>query len=143
EILMQSIQEIEAELIEEFSLFEDWTDKYQYIIEMGQTLPSLSEEEKTEQNIIKGCQSLVWLVSEQKDGLVIYRADGDAIIAKGLIAMLIRVLSHHTAAEIVSTELSFLEATGLQEHLSPNRANGLSSMVKRMLSFARAIVKGE
>lgn len=139
---MQTIQQIEAELIEEFSLFDDWTDKYQYIIEMGQTLPSLSEAEKVDENLVKGCQSKVWLVSSQENGLVVYRADGDAIIAKGLIAMLIRVLSHHSAAEVVEAKLGFLAETGLQEHLSPNRANGLSQMLKRMQEFAREVVRG-
>ncbi|MFN0201143.1 MAG: SufE family protein [Bacteroidia bacterium] len=139
---MQTIQEIEAELIEEFSLFDDWTDKYQYIIEMGQTLPSLSEAEKIDENLVKGCQSKVWLVPSQENGLVVYRADGDAIIAKGLIAMLIRVLSHHSPAEVVEAKLDFLAETGLEEHLSPNRANGLSQMLKRMQEFARAVVRG-
>jgi len=137
---MQTIASIEAEIIEEFSMFEDWTDKYQYIIEMGQTLPSLPAEYKTEENLVRGCQSNVWLTAKTENDLVIYQADSDAIITKGLVALLVRVLSHHSAAEILSSNLSFMDEIKLQEHLSPTRANGLTAMVQKMKLYAKAIL---
>lgn len=138
-IIMQTIELIEAEIIEEFSMFEDWTDKYQYIIEMGQTLPSLSAEHKVEENLVRGCQSNVWLTANMENGLVTYKADSDAIITKGLIALLIRVLSHHSPVEILSSNLHFMEEIKLQDHLSPTRANGLTAMVQKMKLYAAAI----
>lgn len=138
---MQTIESIEAEIIEEFNMFDDWTDKYQYIIEMGQTLPSLPAEHKIEVNLVRGCQSNVWLTSKVENDLVIYQADSDAIITKGLIALLIRVLSHHNAAEIMAANLHFMEEIKLQEHLSPTRANGLTAMVQKMKLYAEAIKK--
>lgn len=131
-----NISEIESEIIDEFSLFDDWTDKYQYIIEMGQTLPAIPTTDKTEENLVRGCQSQVWLTAEKKDDLIIFHADSDAIITKGLIAMLVRVLSHHSAAEIIQADLSFIDKIGLREHLFPTRANGLNEMVKKMKMYA-------
>lgn len=131
-----NISEIEYEIIDEFSLFDDWTDKYQYIIEMGQTLPAIPTTDKTEDNLVRGCQSQVWLTAEKKDDLIIFHADSDAIITKGLIAMLVRVLSHHSAAEIIQADLSFIDKIGLREHLFPTRANGLNEMVKKMKMYA-------
>lgn len=131
-----NISEIEAEIIDEFSLFDDWTDKYQYIIEMGQTLPSIPATDKTEENLVRGCQSQVWLTADKKDDLIIFHADSDAIITKGLIAMLVRVLSHHSAAEIIQADLSFIDKIGLREYLFPTRANGLNEMVKKMKMYA-------
>lgn len=133
-----SIQEIEQDIIDEFEMFDDWMDKYNYIIEMGNDLPPLDEKYKTEENIVKGCQSQVWLHSNLNDGKVIYEADSDAVITKGLIALLIRVLSNKKPDDIVKAELKFIDAIGMKEHLSPNRANGLVSMVKKMKMYALA-----
>ncbi len=131
-----NISDIELEIIDEFSLFDDWTDKYQYIIEMGQTLPSIPAADKTEENLVRGCQSQVWLTAEKKDDLVIFHADSDAIIVKGLIAMMVRVLSHHSATEIIQADLSFIDKIGLRDHLFPTRANGLNEMIKKMKIYA-------
>ena len=133
-----SIQEIEQDIIDEFEMFDDWMDKYNYIIEMGNDLPPLDEKYKTEENIVKGCQSQVWLHSSLSDGKVIYEADSDAVITKGLIALLIRVLSNKKPDDIVNAELKFIDDIGMKEHLSPNRANGLVSMVKKMKMYALA-----
>jgi cysteine desulfuration protein SufE len=134
-----SIQEIEQDIIDEFEMFDDWMDKYNYIIEMGNDLPPLDEKYKTEENIVKGCQSQVWLHSYLNDGKVIYEADSDAVITKGLIALLIRVLSNKKPDDIVNAELKFIDEIGMKEHLSPNRANGLVSMVKNMKMYALAL----
>lgn len=136
--MSQSIKEIEAELIEEFSFFDDWMDKYQHIIEMGQSLDSLPASNKTEDNIVHGCQSRVWLSASPSSEQVIYRADSDAIITKGLIAMLIRVLSGQSPQEIVAADLAFVDAIGIREHLSPTRSNGLTAMIKQMKYYALA-----
>ncbi len=128
----RAIKEIEAEIIDEFSLFDDWMDRYQYIIEMGQNLPGLSAEDKTEENIVHGCVSQVWLKAVAKDGVLEYQADSDAVITKGLIAMLIRVLSGHAAEDIARADLAFVDEVGIRQHLSPNRSNGLSAMIKKM-----------
>lgn len=127
-----TIQETENEIVEEFSIFEQWDDKYQYIIDMGKSLPVMDEKFKTEDRLIKGCQSRVWLHTELKDGKIIYHADSDAIITKGLVALMVRVLSDHSPKEIVDAQLTFINKIGLAEHLSPTRANGLVSMVKQM-----------
>ena len=127
-----NIQETENEIIEEFSLFDDWMGKYEHIIEMGRSLPMIDEKHKTENRLIKGCQSKVWLYSELKDGKVFFKADSDAIITKGLVAMMVRVLSEHTPDEILSAKMNFVEKIGLKEHLSPTRANGLVNMIKQM-----------
>ncbi len=134
----QSIKEIEAEIIEEFSFFDDWMDKYQHIIEMGQTLSSLPDDKKTEDNIVHGCQSRVWLSASPQPDHVEYRADSDAIITKGLIAMLIRVLSGQPPQEILNADLAFVDAIGIREHLSPTRSNGLTAMIKQMKYYALA-----
>ena len=133
-----SINAIQDQIIEEFGLFEDWTDKYEYMIEMGKKLPVLDEKYKTEDNKIKGCQSNVWLHSTLKDGIVHFEADSDAIIVKGLISMLIRVLSVHTPDEIFATDLYFIEKIGMTQHLAQTRSNGLLSMVKQMKFYALA-----
>ena len=134
-----TIQEIENEIIEEFSIFDQWDDKYQYIIDMGKALMPMDEKYKTEDRLIKGCQSRVWLHTELKDGKIIYHADSDAIITKGLVALMVRVLSDHTPKEIVDAQLTFINKIGLAEHLSPTRANGLVSMVKQMKMDAFAM----
>ena len=127
-----NIEEIESEIIEEFEMFDDWMQKYEYLIEIGKSLILIDPQFKTEKNTIKGCQSLVWLHSELKNGVVIYTADSDAIITKGMVALMIRVLSNHTPDEIISSKLDFVEKIGLTKHLSPTRSNGLVSMIKQM-----------
>lgn len=128
-----SIKEIEEEIISEFELFgDDWEGKYEHIIDMCKSLPLIDASLKTDDRLIKGCQSKVWLHSELKDGVVIFKADSDAIITKGIVALMIRVLSGHTPKEIMDAELSFIDKIGFKEHLSPTRANGLLSMIKQM-----------
>jgi len=128
-----SIAEIEQEIIDEFELFgDDWELKYEHLIELGKSLPLINEEYKTDEKIIKGCQSRVWLHSELKDGKIIYTADSDAIITKGMVALMVRVLSQQKAEDIIHADLSFIDKIGLKEHLSPTRANGLLSMIKQM-----------
>jgi len=135
-----SIKEIEQEIIEEFELFgDDWEGKYEHLIDLGKSLPKIKEELKTEERIIKGCQSKVWLNSEVENGKVIFTADSDAIITKGMVALMIRVLSGQKPEDIVNAELSFIEKIGLKEHLSPTRANGLVSMIKQMKLDALAL----
>ncbi len=128
-----SIKEIEDEIVSEFEIFgEDWEGKYEHLIDLGKSLPMIDEKNRTEENIIKGCQSRVWLNSVLKDGKVIYTADSDAIITKGMVALMIRVLSKQAPTEIAKAELGFINKIGLKEHLSPTRANGLVSMINRM-----------
>jgi cysteine desulfuration protein SufE len=127
-----SIEETETEIIDEFSIFEDWMGKYEHIIDMARSLPVIEEKYKTDDRLIKGCQSKVWLHSELKNGKVFFTADSDAIITKGLVAMMVRVLSGHTPDEIISAKMDFVEKIGLKEHLSPTRANGLVNMIKQM-----------
>ncbi|HET6991767.1 MAG TPA: SufE family protein [Bacteroidia bacterium] len=134
-----TIQETENELVEEFSMFDQWDDKYQYLIDMAKSLSPLDEKYKTPDRLIKGCQSQVWLQTELKDGKIIYHADSDAIITKGLVALMVRVLSGHTPKEIVDAQLAFIGKIGLAEHLSPTRANGLVAMVKQMKMDALAM----
>ena len=134
----KTIQAIEDEIIEEFSLFDAWDDKYEYIIDMGKKLPLLENEHKLDENKVRGCQSTVWLVSEYKDGKIYFKADSDAIITKGLVSMLIRVLSGHTPDEIIDAELGFIQKIGMTTHLAQTRANGLLAMVKQMKNFALA-----
>lgn len=133
-----SIQEIENQIIEEFSVFTDWLDKYEYIIELGKGVPVLDETLKTEDNLIKGCQSRVWLGCKEEDGKLYFAADSDAIITKGIISLLIRVYNGQTPKSILESDLSFIEAIGLQENLSPTRANGLLSMIKQIRVYALA-----
>jgi cysteine desulfuration protein SufE len=129
---MSSIQAIEKEIIEDFALFEDWEGKYEYLIDMAKSLPKIEDKYKIEDNIIKGCQSRVWLHSEKQADKIVFTADSDAIITKGMVALMVRVLSHQTANDIVQSELNFINAIGLKENLSPTRANGLVSMIRRM-----------
>ncbi|HEY0355024.1 MAG TPA: SufE family protein [Flavisolibacter sp.] len=133
-----SIEEIEKEIVEEFSLFDSWDDKYEYIIDMGKKLPALEEEHKKDENKVKGCQSTVWLVADYKNGRVYYKADSDAVIVKGLISMLIRVLSGQTTDEIVNAKLDFIREIGMMSHLAQTRSNGLLAMVKQMKNYALA-----
>lgn len=131
-----TIQEIENKITEEFNLFDDWMDKYNFIIEMGKNLPLIEEKYKTDQYLISGCQSRVWLSAELEDNKIIFKADSDAVITKGIINILIRVLSNQTPDDILNTELQFLDNIGLKEHLSPTRSNGLTSMVKQIKLYA-------
>ncbi len=132
-----TIEQIEQEIIEEFEIFgDDWEAKYEHLIDLGKSLPLIKEEFKTEERIIKGCQSRVWLNSELKEGIVYFTADADAIITKGMVALMVRVLSEHTPKEIVDAKLNFVNTIGLKEHLSPTRANGLVSMINKMKSDA-------
>lgn len=142
---MSTIAEIQDEIIEEFSIFSDWLDKYEHIIEMGKELPAMEESLKTEDRLVKGCQSQVWLASEIDDtNRMVFTADSDALISKGLIAMLVRILSHQPAEAIVQSDLHFLDEIGLKQHLSPNRSNGLSNMVKTIkLDAAKKLSKQE
>ncbi len=133
-----TLKEAEDKIINEFSLFDDWMDKYNYIIELGKNLPIIDEQYKTNQYLISGCQSQVWLFAEYKDGLVYFTADSDAIITKGIVNLLIRVLSGRAAQEIIDSKLEYLDAIGIREHLSPTRSNGLVSMIKQMKMYAFA-----
>ena len=133
-----TINEKQDEIIEEFSVFDDWMDKYSYLIEIGNSLEGFDEKNRVEQNLIEGCQSRVWLNAELKDGKVYFSADSDAIITKGIVALLINVLSGHTPQDILDADLYFIEKIGLKEHLSPTRSNGLVSMIKQMRMYALA-----
>lgn len=133
-----TIQESEQEIIDEFSMFDDWMGKYEHIIELGKSLPLIDEKYKTDDRLIKGCQSRVWLHSEMKDGKVEFTADSDAVITKGLVALVIRVLSGHTPDEIINADMGYIDQVGLKEHLSPTRSNGLVSMIKQMKMDALA-----
>jgi len=130
--------EIQDDIVEEFSVFDDWMDKYSYLIEIGNDLDGFQEENRIDNNLIEGCQSRVWLHAELKDGKIEYTADSDAIIVKGIVALLVKVLSGRTPDEILESELSFVEKIGLKEHLSPTRSNGLVAMIKQMRLFALA-----
>lgn len=134
-----TINEIQDELIEEFSLFTDWMEKYEYIIQMGKELPLIEEQYRKEENLIRGCQAKVWLHADFREGKVLFTADSDAIITKGLVSMVVRVLSGHTPEEIVNAELYFVDRIGLREHLSVTRSNGLLSMIKQMKLYALAL----
>jgi len=136
-----SVKEVAAELVEDFDLFEDWADKYEYIISLGKDLPEMKAEDKVEENIVKGCQSQVWLTAENKDGIVYFEADSDAIITKGIIALLVKVFNGQPAEDILNDDLSFVDQIGLKEHLSPNRSNGLVAMIKKMKAYALVFSK--
>ena len=136
-----TINDIQDEIIEEFSGFDDWMDKYQQLIDLGTSQPSLDEKYKTEQNLIDGCQSRVWLQADYVDGKIHFTAESDALIVKGIVALLIRVLSDHTPQEILDADLYFIEQIGLKEHLSPTRSNGLVAMVKQIRLYALAFSK--
>ena len=133
-----SIKEIQEEIIEEFAMFDDWMQKYDYLIELSKDIPLISQEYRLNENLIKGCQSKVWLHAREIDGKVIYTADSDAIITKGIAALLIRVLSEQKAEDILENEMYFIDAIGLKEHLSMTRSNGLVSMIKQMKFYALA-----
>ncbi|MGZ3923085.1 MAG: SufE family protein [Flavisolibacter sp.] len=134
----KSIEQIEQEIIEEFSLFDSWDDRYEYIIDLGKKLPILEEQYKKDENKVRGCQSTVWLVADYKDGRIYYKADSDAMIVKGLISMLIRVLSGQKADDIVNAKLDFIREIGMMNHLAQTRSNGLLAMVKQMKNYALA-----
>lgn len=138
---MTTINDIQEEIIEEFSAFDDWMDKYQLIIDLGNEQPALEDQYKTDDNLIDGCQSRVWLHAEYVDGKIIFQADSDAIITKGLIGLLIRVWSGQTPQNIIASDLHFIDKIGLTEHLSPTRSNGLLSMIKQMKIYALAYAK--
>ena len=135
---MGTIQDIQGEIIEDFGMFDDWMQKYEYLIDLGKDLAQIDEKHKTEDNLIKGCQSRVWLHAEHTDGKIIYTADSDAIMTKGIIAILISVLSGQTPASITDAKLDFINEIGLKEQLSPTRANGLVSIIKKMKIYALA-----
>ena len=133
-----TIQEISDQIISEFSIFDEWLDRYAYLIDLGKDCPVIEEKDKTEQNLIRGCQSRVWLSCEQRDGRLYFRADSDAVITRGIISLLIRALDGQTAQDILDADLAFIDAIGLKDHLSPTRSNGLTSMVKQMKMYALA-----
>ena len=135
---MDNIREIELELVEEFELFEDWMEKYNYIIDLGKNVSDMPADLKSELYLVSGCQSRVWLAPELKDGKLYFHADSDALIPKGIVSILLRVISGHTPEDILKAELKFIDEIGLEEHLSPNRANGLMSMVSKMKQYALA-----
>ena len=134
-----TIEELQQEIIDEFTELDDWMDRYQLLIELGETQPPLPAAEKVDQNLIDGCQSRVWLVCDEKDGILTFRAESDALIVKGIAALLVKVLSGHTAQEILNADLYFIREIGLNEHLSPTRSNGLLAMVKQMRMYALAL----
>ena len=133
-----TINEIQQEIIEEFSVYDDWMDKYSYLIELGNELKELDPKDKTDQHLIKGCQSRVWLVSDFKDGKLVFRGESDAVIVKGLVALLLRVVSGRTPEELINNELFFVDEIGLKQHLSPTRSNGLLAMIKQIKLYAVA-----
>lgn len=135
---MATINEVQDEIVEEFSMFDDWMDRYALLIELGNSLEKLDEKSKVESNLIVGCQSRVWLQAEYVDGKVVFKAESDAVIVKGIIALLIKVLSNRTPDEIINTDLYFIEKIGLKENLSPTRSNGLVSMIKQIRFYAMA-----
>ena len=135
---MNTINEIQDDIIEEFSGFDDWLDRYQLLIDLGSEQPALDEQYKTDSNLIEGCQSRVWLQADYVDGKVLFRAESDALIVKGIVALLVKVYSGHTPDEILGSDLYFVEEIGLKEHLSPTRSNGLLSMIKQMRLYALA-----
>jgi len=135
---MKSLTQAQQELVDEFALFSDWQDRYEHLIELGKDLPLIAPEHKTDDNLVRGCQSRVWLAAEPKEDLVHFTADSDAMITKGIVAMLVRVYSDRTPQEILGASTEFIDRIGLREHLSPNRANGLSAMLDQMKRYAVA-----
>ena len=135
------ISNIQNEIVEEFDIFDTWMDKYEYLIELGKSVPKINEENKKEENIIKGCQSKVWLHAEKQNGLVRFYADSDAIITKGIISLLIRIFSNQKPEYIINANTDFIDKIGLRQHLSPNRANGLNNMIKKIKFYAIAFSK--
>ena len=135
---MESIQQKQDQIIEEFNFFQDWSEKYQYLIDLGKTLPEFNENNKIDSNLIKGCQSKVWLNSSFNDNMVIFEADSDAIISKGIISLLVKVFSGHKPDEIIEANIDFIQKIGLDSHLSQTRANGLLSMIKQIKIYSLA-----
>ncbi len=133
-----TIKEVEKQIVEEFSIFEEWLDKYEYLIELGKSLPLIEETGKRDENLIKGCQSRVWLGAEYREGKIYFTADSDAIITKGIISLLLRVFSGRTPEEIAHADLNFIKEIGLQDNLSPTRANGLLAMIRQIKFYAMA-----
>ena len=133
-----TIAEIQDEIVDEFSMFDDWMQRYEHMIELGKSLPLIDDQYKTEDNIIKGCQSKVWVHAEMQDDKLVFTADSEAIITKGIIALLIRAFSHQTPKDIIDADMEFIDEIGLKEHLSPTRANGLVSMIKQLKLYAVA-----
>ncbi len=136
-----TIEQVQQDIINEFSVYEDWMDKYSYLIELGNELKDLDPQEKIDQNLIKGCQSRVWLVAEMENGVINFRGESDAVIVKGLVALLLRVVSGRTAKELLENELHFIDDLGLKQHLSPTRSNGLLAMIKQIRLYAVAYNK--
>lgn len=139
--IMMTIEQVQQEIIEEFSVYSDWMDKYGYLIELGNELQDLDPKDKTDQNLIKGCQSRVWLVAELENGKINFQGESDAVIVKGLVALLLRVVSDRTPDELLENELHFIDDLGLKQHLSPTRSNGLLAMVKQIRLYAVAYKK--
>ena len=137
---LMTIEAIQNEIIEEFSLFEDWMQRYEYMIELGKSLPLIAEQYKTDDYLIKGCQSQVWLHADYQGGKVFFTADSDAIITKGIVALLVKVFSHQTAGDILKADMSFIDKIGLKDHLSPTRANGLVSMIGQMRGYVAKVL---
>ncbi|MBE6340410.1 MAG: SufE family protein [Bacteroidales bacterium] len=133
-----TIEEVQQEIVDEFSGYDDWMDKYSYLIELGNDMPPYPEEQRTQQNLIDGCQSQVWIFADYRDGKIFFEADSDAIIVKGIVGLLVRVLSGHTPQEILDTNLHFIDDIGLKENLTPTRSNGLLAMIKQMKLYALA-----
>ncbi|WP_422089569.1 SufE family protein [Tenacibaculum ovolyticum] len=133
-----TIKEIQEEIIDEFSMFDEWMERYEYIIDLGKSLPIINDTYKLDENLIKGCQSKVWLYSELKNDTIVFTADSDAILTKGIVALLLRVFSNQTPQNIIQADTNFIDEIGLKEHLSPTRANGLVSMVKQIKMYAIA-----
>ena len=140
---MSDIQEKQEEIIDEFSMFDDWMQRYEYMIDLGKSLPLIEDEYKTDDNIIKGCQSRVWVNADYQDNKVVFKADSDAIITKGIVAILIRVFSGQKPEDIAKADTQFIDEIGLKEHLSPTRANGLVSMIKQLKAYALAYMSKE
>ena len=138
-----TINEIQDNVIEEFSAFDDWMDKYSLLIDLGNSLPALDERYKTESNLIEGCQSRVWLQADYSDGLIHFQGESDAVIVKGIVSLLIKIISGHTPDEILNADLYFVDKIGLKEHLSPTRSNGLVAMLKQMRLYAMAFKSRE
>jgi cysteine desulfuration protein SufE len=136
-----SIEEVQLEIISEFSALDDWMDKYSFLIELGNSLPPLDEKYKTEQNIIRGCQSQVWINAEFNDGIIEYRGESDALIVKGLVALILRVVDKQSPSDIINADFHFIDEIGLKEHLSPTRSNGLLAMIKQIKLYAVAFQK--
>ncbi len=136
--MMMTIESIQEEIIDEFSMFDDWMQRYEYMIDLGKSIPLIQDSNKTDENLIKGCQSKVWLHAELKEDKVVFTADSDAIITKGIIAILLRVFSDKTPEEILAANTNFIDEIGLKDHLSPTRANGLVSMIKQIKLYALA-----